>query len=154
MSRTTVLSFLFSQELLAQGRHSWTLRIPLQRIFLSLPVDMSFRYGILPLPSLFFFVFAVELADCMEIFKLRIPKFLSVIFLGAFSFIFLNLSLLVFQGPQTQRVRNSLSRRAYNWLSRHKIRAFYSIVEANNLEEGSRNLFQVHHMDSLLILAN
>ncbi|ROT83241.1 Na+/K+/2Cl- cotransporter isoform 1 [Penaeus vannamei] len=58
-----------------------------------------------------------------------------------------NISLLacghVIQGPQTQRVRNSLSRRAYNWLSRHKIRAFYSIVEANNLEEGSRNLFQL-----------
>ncbi|XP_042861758.1 bumetanide-sensitive sodium-(potassium)-chloride cotransporter-like isoform X2 [Penaeus japonicus] len=58
-----------------------------------------------------------------------------------------NISLLacghVIQGPQTQRVRNSLTRRAYNWLTRHKIRAFYSIVEANNLEEGSRNLFQL-----------
>ncbi|XP_047501721.1 bumetanide-sensitive sodium-(potassium)-chloride cotransporter-like [Penaeus chinensis] len=58
-----------------------------------------------------------------------------------------NISLLscghVIQGPQTQRVRNSLSRRGYNWLTRHKIRAFYSIVEANNLEEGSRNLFQL-----------
>nr|QGP72204.1 Na+/K+/2Cl- cotransporter [Penaeus monodon] len=58
-----------------------------------------------------------------------------------------NISLLscghVIQGPQTQRVRNSLTRRAYNWLTRHKIRSFYSIVEANNLEEGSRNLFQL-----------
>lgn len=58
-----------------------------------------------------------------------------------------NISLLslghVIQGPQTQRVRNALSKQSYNWLSRHKIRAFYSLVEANNLEEGCRNLFQL-----------
>ncbi|KAK8750030.1 hypothetical protein OTU49_015196 [Cherax quadricarinatus] len=58
-----------------------------------------------------------------------------------------NISLLacghVIQGPQTQRVRNSLIRQAYRWLQRHKIRAFYSVVEGNNLEEGARNLFQL-----------
>ncbi|KAK7065462.1 hypothetical protein SK128_010049, partial [Halocaridina rubra] len=58
-----------------------------------------------------------------------------------------NISLLslghVIQGPQTQRIRNALSRQSYNWLARHKIRAFYSLVEGNNLEDGSRNLFQL-----------
>ncbi|XP_042219098.1 bumetanide-sensitive sodium-(potassium)-chloride cotransporter-like isoform X2 [Homarus americanus] len=58
-----------------------------------------------------------------------------------------NISLLacghVMQGPQSQRVRNSLSRQAYSWLHRHKIRAFYSLVEGNSLEEGARNLFQL-----------
>ncbi|XP_066989480.1 bumetanide-sensitive sodium-(potassium)-chloride cotransporter-like isoform X3 [Macrobrachium rosenbergii] len=58
-----------------------------------------------------------------------------------------NISLLslghVIQGPQTQRIRNALTRQSYNWLSRHKIRAFYSLVEGNNLEEGSRSLFQL-----------
>ncbi|XP_068225470.1 bumetanide-sensitive sodium-(potassium)-chloride cotransporter-like isoform X2 [Palaemon carinicauda] len=58
-----------------------------------------------------------------------------------------NISLLalghVIQGPQTQRIRNVLSRQSYSWLSRHKIRAFYSLVEGNNLEEGSRSLFQL-----------
>ncbi|XP_069156705.1 bumetanide-sensitive sodium-(potassium)-chloride cotransporter isoform X3 [Procambarus clarkii] len=58
-----------------------------------------------------------------------------------------NISLLacghVIQGPQTQRVRNSLIRQAYSWLHRHKIRAFYSVIEGNNLEEGARNLFQL-----------
>lgn len=47
------------------------------------------------------------------------------------------------QGPQSQRVRNSLTRQAYNWLQRHKVRAFYSVVEANDLEDGAKCLFQV-----------
>ncbi|XP_064109028.1 bumetanide-sensitive sodium-(potassium)-chloride cotransporter-like [Macrobrachium nipponense] len=58
-----------------------------------------------------------------------------------------NISLLslghVIQGPQTQRIRNALTRQSYSWLSRHKIRAFYSLVEGSNLEEGSRSLFQL-----------
>ncbi|XP_071543225.1 bumetanide-sensitive sodium-(potassium)-chloride cotransporter-like isoform X2 [Panulirus ornatus] len=58
-----------------------------------------------------------------------------------------NISLLacghVIQGPQTQRVRNTLTRQAYSWLHRHKIRAFYSVIEGNNLEDGARNLFQL-----------
>ncbi|KAK8389721.1 hypothetical protein O3P69_009012 [Scylla paramamosain] len=58
-----------------------------------------------------------------------------------------NISLLacghVIQGPQTQRLRNSLTRQSYNWLTRHSIRAFYSLVEGSNLEDGARNLFQL-----------
>nr|ANU78813.1 Na+/K+/2Cl- cotransporter [Portunus trituberculatus] len=58
-----------------------------------------------------------------------------------------NISLLacghVIQGPQTQRLRNSLTRQSYNWLIRHRIRAFYSLVEGSNLEDGARNLFQL-----------
>ncbi|KAG0716781.1 Bumetanide-sensitive sodium-(potassium)-chloride cotransporter [Chionoecetes opilio] len=58
-----------------------------------------------------------------------------------------NISLLacghVIQGPQTQRVRNSLSRQSYSWLNRHNLRAFYSLIEGNTLEEGARNLFQL-----------
>ncbi|KAG0701430.1 Solute carrier family 12 member 2 [Chionoecetes opilio] len=45
--------------------------------------------------------------------------------------------------PQTQRVRNSLSRQSYSWLSRHSLRAFYSLIEGNTLEESARNLFQL-----------
>ncbi|XP_076054160.1 bumetanide-sensitive sodium-(potassium)-chloride cotransporter-like isoform X1 [Oratosquilla oratoria] len=64
-----------------------------------------------------------------------------------------NISLLicghVIKGPQTQRVRNALTRRAYNWLEKHKIRAFYSVVEGNTLEEGSRNLFQLAGLGKL-----
>ncbi|MPC31596.1 Solute carrier family 12 member 2 [Portunus trituberculatus] len=60
-----------------------------------------------------------------------------------------NISLLacghVIQGPQTQRLRNSLTRQSYNWLIRHSIRAFYSLVEGSNLEDGARNLFQLRH---------
>ncbi|KAL7639363.1 UNVERIFIED_CONTAM: hypothetical protein RMT77_009864 [Armadillidium vulgare] len=58
-----------------------------------------------------------------------------------------NLSFLscanIVKGPLTQRTRNIITRRAYNWLGKHKIKAFYSLVEANDLEEGAKFLFQL-----------
>ncbi|KAK3849934.1 hypothetical protein Pcinc_043333 [Petrolisthes cinctipes] len=58
-----------------------------------------------------------------------------------------NISLLVcghvIQTGQSQRVRNSLSKQAYTWFNKHKIRAFYSVVEGTTLEHGAKSLCQL-----------
>ncbi|KAK3851518.1 hypothetical protein Pcinc_041839 [Petrolisthes cinctipes] len=55
-----------------------------------------------------------------------------------------NISLLicghVIQTEPSQRVRNSLSKQSYTWFTKHKIRAFYSVVEGMTLEHGAKSL--------------
>ncbi|KAL7639365.1 UNVERIFIED_CONTAM: hypothetical protein RMT77_009866 [Armadillidium vulgare] len=58
-----------------------------------------------------------------------------------------NLSFLscadIVKGPLAQRTRYIITRKAYNWFTKHKIRSFFSLIEAQDLEEGSRFLFQL-----------
>ncbi|KAB7507823.1 Solute carrier family 12 member 2, partial [Armadillidium nasatum] len=58
-----------------------------------------------------------------------------------------NLSFLscadIVKGPLAQRTRYIITRKAYNWFGKHKIRSFFALVEAQDLEEGSRFLFQL-----------
>ncbi|KAL7639645.1 UNVERIFIED_CONTAM: hypothetical protein RMT77_010147 [Armadillidium vulgare] len=47
------------------------------------------------------------------------------------------------KGPLTQKLRTDMTDHANQWLEKQKIRSFYTILEAKNIEEGSRYLFQL-----------
>lgn len=58
-----------------------------------------------------------------------------------------NLSLMVcghvLRGTSSQRYRNYLQERATAWFRRHRVKGFYSLVDGEDFESGSRALMQV-----------
>ncbi|ODM98387.1 Bumetanide-sensitive sodium-(potassium)-chloride cotransporter [Orchesella cincta] len=58
-----------------------------------------------------------------------------------------NLSLMlcaqVVKGSYNQKVRNALSRQAYNWLAKHKKKGFYTMIEDESFERGCRSIMQI-----------
>ncbi|KAB7505213.1 Solute carrier family 12 member 2 [Armadillidium nasatum] len=48
----------------------------------------------------------------------------------------------IVQGPLSQKTRSIMIDRANKWLEKHKVRAFYTLAESKNMEEGSKYLFQ------------
>lgn len=64
-----------------------------------------------------------------------------------------NLSLLicghVFKGQSTQRQRVFLQRQAREWLQKHKVKGFYTIVDGEDFEIGSRALLQASGVGKL-----
>lgn len=64
-----------------------------------------------------------------------------------------NLSLLVCghinKGTSTQKHRNYLQRRATEWFQKHKVKAFYSYLDGENFESGSRALMQASGIGKL-----
>ncbi|PNF22995.1 hypothetical protein B7P43_G10392 [Cryptotermes secundus] len=63
------------------------------------------------------------------------------------------LSLLVcadiLKGTHSQRVHDALTRKAYHWLIRHKVKAFFNIVEDDSFEAGSQALMQISGLGKL-----
>lgn len=61
-----------------------------------------------------------------------------------------NLSLMVcghvLRGTGTQRHRTYLQERATGWFRRHRVKGFYSLVDGEDFESGSRALMQVSIM--------
>lgn len=64
-----------------------------------------------------------------------------------------NLSLLicghVFKGQSSQRQRVYLQRQAREWLQKHKVKGFYTIVDGEDFEIGSRALLQASGVGKL-----
>lgn len=65
-----------------------------------------------------------------------------------------NLSLLVCghinQSPgTTQKYRNFMQRRATEWFQQHKVKAFYSLIDGEDFESGSRALMQASGIGKL-----
>lgn len=64
-----------------------------------------------------------------------------------------NLSLLVCghinKGSSTQKHRSYLQRRATEWFQKHKVKAFYSFVDGEDFESGSRALMQASGIGKL-----
>lgn len=64
-----------------------------------------------------------------------------------------NLSLMicghVIKGASTQRQRVFLQRQARDWFKKHKIKSFYSIVDGEDFETGSRALLQASGVGKL-----
>ncbi|RXG73338.1 Solute carrier family 12 member 2 [Armadillidium vulgare] len=55
----------------------------------------------------------------------------------------------IVKGPLNQKKRAAIVERTSNWLQKHKVKAFYTLAEANNLEEGAKNLFQFTGLGNL-----
>lgn len=64
-----------------------------------------------------------------------------------------NLSLMVcghvLRGTGTQRHRTYLQERATNWFRRHRVKGFYSLVDGEDFESGSRALMQASGIGKL-----
>lgn len=64
-----------------------------------------------------------------------------------------NLSLLVCghvnSGPSSQKHRSFMQRRATEWFQKHKVKAFYTFVDGENFETGSRALMQASGVGKL-----
>lgn len=69
-----------------------------------------------------------------------------------------NLSLLVcghvLRGTSSQRYRNYLQERATSWFRKHRVKGFYSLVDGEDFEAGTRALMQVSEWKYMRILFN
>ncbi|PSN39492.1 Bumetanide-sensitive sodium-(potassium)-chloride cotransporter [Blattella germanica] len=52
-------------------------------------------------------------------------------------------------GNHSQRVHDALTRKAYHWLIKHKVKAFFNITEDNNFEDGAWALMQISGLGKL-----
>ena len=57
--------------------------------------------------------------------------------------------IILMQGPYNQKVRNALNRQAYNWLSKHKKKGFYTLVEEESFERGAHSIMQISGLGKL-----
>ncbi|XP_047122244.1 bumetanide-sensitive sodium-(potassium)-chloride cotransporter-like [Schistocerca piceifrons] len=55
----------------------------------------------------------------------------------------------VLSGRHSQRVHNALSRKAYLWLRKHKIKAFFDVVDSDNFETGTETLMRTSGLGKL-----
>jgi solute carrier family 12 sodium/potassium/chloride transporter 2 len=53
------------------------------------------------------------------------------------------------QGTHSQRVYEALTKKAYQWLIRHKVKAFFNIIEDDSFEAGSQALMQISGLGKL-----
>lgn len=60
-----------------------------------------------------------------------------------------NRKLVLFQGSVSHRTREALSNRAYQWFSKRKIKAFYTIVDDFSMKEGASALLQASGLGKL-----
>ena len=53
------------------------------------------------------------------------------------------------QGPVFQRERNTLIKNSYAWFRKHGKKAFYTLIEADSVEEGAHSLMQTAGLGKL-----